>query len=329
MNEKIIEKLSELINLMRIELSLIHNNDIKTTNIYRITALEKNRDIIKKLGKEIVTVDDVANIKGFGKGTIGRIEEILYTGNLQEVIYLKRKIKKLYKLHILVEEISKVIGIGSITALRLVEEHKLKSLQELKEKVKNGTIEVNDKIKLGLKYEGKYSTDIKRKNVTKIFEKIKDIINMNCMICGSYRRGLPTSHDIDLLIWDKKYPTDEDIKKSDKLHRVVEKLTKNGYITDDITNLNYKNKYMGFIKYHKKIYRIDIRFISMESLYTAIVYFTGSYEFNIKMRNRAKKLAYKLNEYGLYNVMGKRVPIESEEQLFEKLRMTYVEPWER
>jgi DNA polymerase/3'-5' exonuclease PolX len=47
------------------------------------------------------------------------------------------------------------------------------------------------------------------------------------------------------------------------------------------------------------------------------------------MRNRAKKLAYKLSEYGIFNVMGKMVPINSEEEVFKTLRMKYIEPWER
>ena len=86
---------------------------------------------------------------------------------------------------------------------------------------------------------------------------------------------------------------------------------------------------MGFTTYRNKNYRIDIRLIAKESIYTAMLYFTGSYELNIKMRNRAKKLAYKLSEYGLFNVMGKSVPIKSEEDIFRILRMKYLEPYER
>lgn len=329
MNDLIIKKLTELIDLMKIEINLVYDTETKTTNMYRISALEKNKNIIKELKTEIKSKNDIITIKGFGPGTINRIEEIINTGNLKEILSLKKKVKKLYKLHKLVEEISNVIGIGSITALKMINEWNIKSLEDLKNRVKKDEIKVNDKIKMGLKYEGKYLTVIKRKYVTKIYDKIKDSIDISSMVCGSYRRGLPTSHDIDLLVWDKSYVTEDDIKSSNKLVEIVDKLKKKGIITDDITNVNYKNKYMGFAKYKNKIFRIDIRFIPFESLYTAIVYFTGSFEFNIRMRNRAKKLAYKLNEYGLYNVMGKKVPIESEEELFSKLKMTYLEPYER
>lgn len=331
MNDLIIKLLTEVIDLMRIEINLIYDGDNKTANMYRITALERNRNYLKKYPYEIKNTDEIKNIKGFGEGTLKRIDEILKTGKLTEITYLKKRIKKHYKLHLLTEELCKVIGIGSITALKLIEDYNIKSLNDLKQRVLKGEIVVNDKIKLGLKYEGKYETVIKRKYVTKIYSKIKKIISssVESMICGSYRRGSEQSHDIDLLIWNKKYVTEEDVNKSDKLYKIVEKLKKNDIITDDITNLNYKNKYMGFAKYKNKIYRIDIRFIPYESLYTAISYFTGSFNHNIKMRNRAKKLAYKLNEYGLFNVMGKRVNINSEEELFSILKMKYLEPYER
>ena len=37
---------------------------------------------------------------------------------------------------------------------------------------------------------------------------------------------------------------------------------------------------MGFAKWENVIRRIDIRLIPYESIYTALVYFTGSYELN-------------------------------------------------
>lgn len=328
-NDIIIEKLSKVIELMKIEMNLIHDTTTKTANMYKIDALEKNLKYIKNMKTIIKSADDVNTIKGFGKGTISRIEEILKTNNLREISYLKDKLKKLYNLHKLVEELSSVIGIGSITAHQLIREHNIKSLQDFKTRVKNGSIDVNDKIKLGLQYQGKYEKTIERRYITRIHDEIKKHLTIFSIICGSYRRGAEKSHDIDLLLCDKKLITQDDVKDSDKLYRVVKKLKEHKIVTDDITSENVKSKYMGFTTYKGKKYRLDIRLIPKESLYTAIVYFTGSYEHNIKMRNKAKKMAYKLSEYGLFNVIGKMLPIKSEEHLFEVLQMTYKEPWER
>ena len=329
MNVNIIDKLSKVIELMKIEINLIYETNDKTSNMYRIDALEKNLQYIKNMKVEIKDTKTINTIKGFGKGTINRVDEILSSGTLREITWLKVKLKKLYKTHKLVEELSTVIGIGSITGLNLVKSYNIASLQDLKRRVISGDIQVNDKIKLGLAFEGQFEKTIKRKYITKMYDNIKTHLSIYSIICGSYRRGKEISHDVDLLLCDPKLQTLDDVKNSTKLYRVIKKLKKENVITDDITSEHVKTKYMGFTTYKNKKYRIDIRLVPQESLYTAIVYFTGSFEHNIKMRNKAKKLAYKLSEYGIFNVMGKMVTVNSEQEVFSTLRMQYLEPWER
>jgi DNA polymerase beta len=118
-----------------------------------------------------------------------------------------------------------------------------------------------------------------------------------------------------------------DVKKSNMLNNYVKLLSKYKFIVDNITNNNV-TKYMGFIKWENTIRRIDIRLIPYESIYTALVYFTGSYELNKIMRRKAKELGYKLNEYGLYK-NNKFIYITSEKELFKKLDMKYLKPTER
>jgi len=329
LNKTILQKFKELIKLLKIEVNLAYNKETKTVIEFRVDALERNYNYILKMNEQIVTVDSIKNIKGFGKGTLSRVQEILNTGTLVELKNMKSKIKKMYKIHLLVEELSKVIGIGSITAIRLIQKWKITSLKDFKNRVKNENLDVNDKIKLGLKYEGKFEKNMPRKIIDKVYMKIFNTLPVYSLVCGSYRRGVLVSHDIDLLLWTDKLITQDDVRQSDTLHKCIKKLKQANIVTNDITSDNVKTKYMGFCKYKNKLYRIDIRLISIESLYTAIAYFTGSYETNIKMRNRAKKLAYKLNEYGMFNVMDKRVPINSEEHLFQRLNMKYLEPYER
>jgi DNA polymerase/3'-5' exonuclease PolX len=328
-NKLIVNKFKELIELLKIEVNLIYDQENKTINEFRVDALERNCNYISKMPSKITNSNDVKNIKGFGKGTLARVQEILNTGSLKEITNMKRKIKKMFKIHLLVEELSNVIGIGSITAIKLINQWKITSLKEFKKRVKNKEIQVNDKIALGLKYEGKFEKTIPRKYIEKVYSKIKKSLSINSIVCGSFRRGYEKSHDIDLLLWDESLLTQNDVRKSDKLSKCIKKLKKSGIVTDDITSDKVKTKYMGFCTHKNKLYRLDVRLIAFESLYTAIAYFTGSYETNIKMRNRAKKLALKLSEYGLFNVMGNKLSVDSEEHLFQRLRMKYLEPHER
>ena len=85
----------------------------------------------------------------------------------------------------------------------------------------------------------------------------------------------------------------------------------------------------------KKVRRIDIRFVPYDYYPAALLYFTGSYELNTQMRQIAKTLGYKLNEYGLFKLKkddiysDTPVKVKSEKDIFKKLKLDYLEPHER
>ena len=304
-----------IINVLKIYLE-----QIKAENaiIFKINAIANLIKIIKNYPKEIINGEELKDIKGVGKGSIEKINEILKTGTLS-YIYLD------YTNNV-VNELTEVVGIGTVIAQKLIQKYKIKSLNELIKKVNSGEIEVNDKIMLGLKYVGKFKGKIPRQHIDDIQNYLTKF-NSNIVICGSYRRGLEFSSDIDVLLYSQDLLTMNDVKKSNMLNNYVKQLSKYKLIVDNITNNNV-TKYMGFIKWENIIRRIDIRLIPYESIYTALVYFTGSYELNKIMRRKAKDLGYKLNEYGLYK-NNKFIYIPSEKELFKKLDMKYLKPTER
>ena len=331
MNNNIILEFTKLINFIEIENSLISDKKQKNINLFRITSLKKNLYTISKLKYEIKSIEQIKNIKGFGSGTINRISEILKNGYLDEVKDLNKKYGKLKEKQNLINELMQVIGIGEIMAKEIINKNKIKSLKDLIKQVNEDKIQVNDKIKLGLKYVGKYETKIPRKIITEIYNiilknnKNKDIL---LLLCGSYRRGLPQSSDIDLLICDLNLLFKEDLEESNILKTIINNLKKINLITDDITSSDVLTKYMGFCNYKDKNYRIDIRLIPYESIFSALLYFTGSYQLNTLMRINAKKLDYKLNEYGLYK-NNIKIDINDEKDIFDLLKMEYLEPEQR
>lgn len=304
MNNNIIDVLKQYLEKIKSEKAII----------YKINAIANLIKIINIYPKEIKNGEELKDIKGVGKGSIEKINEILKTGTLS---YLNNNI---------VSDLTEVIGIGPSIANQLIQKYKIKSLDDLIKKVKKGEIEVNDKIKLGLKYVGKFKGNIPRQHIDDVQDYLKQF-NSNIIICGSYRRGLDFSSDIDILLYNSQLLTMDDVKKSNMLNDYVKLLTKNKFIVDNITNNNV-TKYMGFAKWENVIRRIDIRLIPYESIYTALVYFTGSYELNRIMRKKAKELGYKLNEYGLYK-NNELIHITSEKELFKKLGIKYLKPTER
>lgn len=320
-NQKFIDIFLEYIDLIQYE---------KDEHIeYRLRTMNYVIKIISKLKNPITSGKDLLIYRGIGQKTANRIDEIINTDELRDSKILKQKYKKQIKKNKIINELTEVIGIGRVVANDLIDKYKIKSLKNLKDMVKNEVITVNDKIKIGLKYAGKFQGSIPRKEISEIGDLLNKVAkkhDLNMIICGSYRRGLPTSNDIDVLLYRENLTQLED---TSFLKDYVQSLKRKHLIKDDIAGDNIKTKYMGFCKWKDNPYRrIDIRLVPYDSLYTAILYFTGSYELNRIMRSQAKKLGYKLNEYGMYKD-NKKIPISSEEEVFKILHLEYLPPEER
>ena len=331
-NQNLIDVLTELVRLIKLEQNHSTDQKIVSNASYRIKAISYLISIIKKHGKEITNADDIKKYPKIGKGSLAKVSEILETGKLQEVKELTKQYQKYTKMQGIIDELSTIVGIGRSRAIELVEKYNVKSIKDLQKRFKNGEIPLNDKIQIGLKYVGKFEGSIPRTE----FDTIADFISasvetgdLTVTFCGSYRRGKSTPNDIDVLICHLDYLTMDDVKKSTVLKNVVTVLKEKKLIIDDIAGEESSTKYMGFCKINNKpVRRLDIRVMPVESYYTAILYFTGSYELNREMRLKAKELGYKLNEYGLYKD-DTRIDVCSEEDVFELLKMDYLPPEER
>lgn len=346
MNTIIINEFQKLIAFLKDKLdNYKKNEDKKNANVYtfKIRQLSNVLGILKKYPNKI-TIKNYMELKempGIGKGSLDRIKEILETNKLSEVgNFVDKKKEK----NDSVNDLEKIIGVGRARAVELFEQG-ITSVKELKKKIKNKKIEVNDKILLGLKYHNVYKQDIPRKEVTKYYKMIEKVINFINKkykltddnkyifeICGSYRREKITSNDVDVLISKKKTKSNK-TNCEKHLERIVSKLKSNlkinnnkPLLVDDMTD-NIKTKYMGFAKLKDNyVRRIDIRFVPYDSYFSALLYFTGSGDLNKKMRNIAKSKNYKLSEYGLFDEDGNKFKIKSERDIFKKLNIEYLPP---
>lgn len=346
MNAAIIEQFNKLIAQIQAEYlnaEVEGNTKDISNNKFRLSAVKKSLAAIKKLDFEITNEADIKGISGIGPGTIRRVKEILETGHLSEIEskYGKSKQNKINS----IMELGQVIGIGNKLAKKLVVENKIANIDSLRKAIDSGKLHVNDKILLGLKYYGTVKGNIPRKEITlteRYLTQIAKNINpdLTTMICGSYRRGKPTSGDIDVLMYHPLVKFSNYITNPSRynlepyLILFVDKLVDNKFLLDHLTDKNYHSKYMGFCQYkNNPVRRIDIRFVPYNSIYTAMLYFTGPHELNTMMRTRAKKRQMILNEYGLYKVdlngNKHQLPITSEADVFKYLGMEYLTPEKR
>jgi len=97
--------------------------------------------------------------------------------------------------------------------------------------------------------------------------------DLKVMICGSYRRGLQDSGDIDVLISHSQYT--EGSKGKNPLGKFVAALTP-GVITDTLSKGNKKFQGVCRIDAKSPFRRIDVMVTTVEEYWPAISYFTGS-----------------------------------------------------
>lgn len=352
LNEKIISILSLLIQQKKKEIVILKEQsepDKKKINEYsfKIRNFSKALEQIKLFPNEISCGNDVKDIKGIGKGIITRIDEIIDTGTLKELnqdtLDKKNNLDKITKLE-------SITGIGPSKARDLIKKDiTLELLLSEVDLIYQNKIENSKYLKelthhqiLGVKYYEDLKEKIPRNEIQKIEKKlIKNIQDINpkleVIICGSYRRGKLSSGDIDMLVLLPELKTEEEIKDSNVnyLNLIVLKLTNKKILVDNLTEKG-ETKYMGFCKNSPKAKarRIDIRFIPYNSKAAAMLYFTGSGNFNKEMRSEALKRKYTINEYGIYKINSKKqkgelILTKTEKDIFDLVGMKYLEPKDR
>lgn len=332
MNQILIREFKRLIEHLK--------NTIKTDpqNIFRIKQNKNVITILENINFKIKKANDLKDIRGIGKGTLDRINEIIKNGFLKEITTHSDVPAEI------VEELTHIIGIGDKKAKELIEKYKIKSVADLIDKYNKKKIKVNDKIALGIKYFDLIKENIPRKEVTQIVKLLKiaaKIIDTDLKVvaAGSYRRGKDHSNDVDILLFHPDIETMKDLDKSkiNYLSELVSLLSEpikfnldKPFLIDNLTD-NGHTKYMGFCQYNNKIIRrLDIRYMPCESYYSALLYFTGPGGFNQHMRSHAKKRGYLINEYGIYEVGKKKaIKIDSEKDIFDLIGMEYLPPNKR
>lgn len=313
-------------------------------NYYKLIVIKKTIEIIAKFSKTIISGSQLENIKGIGPKTITRINEIIDTGKLAEIKEGKLQISA-------VKELSEIYGIGPVKASEFYTLNNITNLKQLIQADKKGTIELSNQMKLGIKYKDQLVTKIPRILIASldifVYDKLTTIdSDFISVICGSYRRCKDFSSDVDILITNKKLKSKDDTGKYLKI--VLDNLSKY-FIIDSLTT-SYNTHFQGFASfklipnlpsdYDKSIFnvklyviRLDIITIPIQYFYSALMHFTGSGDFNQKMRLHAKSLGYKLSEYGLVSTdkYGKEtyVHISSEQDIFDTLLLKYVPPEKR
>jgi DNA polymerase/3'-5' exonuclease PolX len=190
---------------------------------------------------------------------------------------------------------------------------------------------------LGLIYREDLLQRIPRQEITEIEKILKDFFNKNApefrlVITGSYRRGLLSSGDIDVLITYTPNISYKDAKV--KFEQAIDKLVELGYIVGVLAKGQTKLLSIVQLPGYSTARRMDILLTMPEEIACALLYFTGSKEFNEQFRKASLMKGYTLNEHRLKKVNDSLpipdVPIfYDEKDVFDFLGIKYQSPEER
>jgi DNA ligase-1 len=305
---------------------------------FRLTSYRRAAQCLQKIHNDTQLLDGTfASMDGIGPGTLSKVREILETGTCAAYEKVKQSIDSVSAK----EEFLKIHGVGRVHAQKLVDAG-FTSIQELRE---SDALDdhLNDVQKNGLRYVDEMQMRIPFQEIQHHEIFLKQILhkvdpNGDLTVAGSYRRQKPDSGDIDVLITGATKKTYETF---------IESLTDCGYLQCCLAKGPKKYMGMGLLsgsgvpeynvsEYNVSEYnvsrRIDIMYTKPTEYPFAILYFTGSMEFNQRMRQDQVSKGLTLNEYSLRHNDTKRCVdhvFHTEQDIFEYMGYEYVEPQDR
>lgn len=308
------------------ELEVLRKKEQQDGNTFKAIAYSKVIRQIKALPK-VETYEDLSSVKGIGESIQTKIQEILSTGELK----VAQEVRKDPSLPVM-DAFMNVYGVGRVKAQKLVKENKILSIEDLRKASEEQPDLLNENQKVGLRYYEDFLERIPRKEMTQHARMVKKLIkkvsaSLDIEVVGSYRRGEPTSGDIDVLV---KWPMHQSFAEGKKtLQDIIDKMQKEGYVTE-VLALGDK-KFMGVCKIGEKGRRLDLLLTPEVEYAFAVMYFTGSDKFNVGVRKLALEKGYSMNEHGFTPKEG--IPaapfMSTEEDIFRFLGLQMILPNKR
>ncbi len=282
------------------------------------------RDLERPVEDLLRTGADLTAIKGIGKEIAAKVRTLVETGAMPQLVELEERVPTGLL------EVTRVKGIGPKQAATLWRALGVRSVDDLEEAARAGRL-------TELKGFGAKSTDrvlrgieSYRRNVGRLplghvdavlaplLRRLLDVHGVRRLeVAGSYRRRKESVGDIDIVA-----VADDPAKLSDAL---------TGY--DEVASVLGKGETKTSVELHQGL-QVDLRTVEEDSFGAAVLYFTGSKEHNVQLRQLALDRSWHLNEYGLFaggepgkdRPGGKRLAGATEEEVYAHLGLAYVPP---
>ncbi|EMA42906.1 DNA polymerase/3'-5' exonuclease PolX [Halobiforma nitratireducens] len=268
----------------------------------------------------------IEGIEGVGDAIASKIVEYVETGGIEELEELRAA------LPIDIADITRIEGVGPKTAGKLYRELGIETLDDLEVAAEAGEIQevtgfgpkteqnIRDNLEFAREVGQRHLLGEGRPLADDVLAYLEDLETVErCEVAGSIRRWRETIGDVDVLA------------ATDSPEAVVEAFVDWGSVDSEIES--------GPAKASVRIgeIRVDLRVVAPEEFGSALQYFTGSKDHNVRLRNYAIDRGMKLNEYGAFDVsdledsqegqrVGDRVAGDTEEGMYEALGLPAIPP---
>ncbi len=296
--------------------------EILAEDRFRINSYRKVARLIRDMPtdiEEMLSTGKLAKTPGIGKSSLAKIEEFVTKGTITAHQQLLKKIPS----ELL--ELLKIPGVGPKGVKALYENLQVKSMKDLKKVLsKNLVAELpgfGEKkaaaIAKGIEFLEKSTGRILLDEALEASELVGEFLEKLSGIkkiqpAGSVRRMAETIGDVDILV----------AAKDGK--RIIQAFTGAEFVREVIASGPTKGS--AIVQTEACPVHVDVRVVPKESFGAAAQYFTGSKQHNVRLREIALKAKLKLNEYGLFDKKDKIIAGSSEEEIYERLGLDYIDP---
>ena len=305
-------------------LTVMRKRDLAEKQPFKARAYQTVISQLQQL-ESITSFEQLQNIKGLGEAIQKKIQEIMATGRLASAERAKEK----YPIEAL-SAFQNIYGVGPTKAKELTGLG-MRTIDELRTNVQRNPSLLNDKQRIGLAYYEPLLQRIPRDEMDEHKDILEHYLPFHSEIVGSYRRGAPSSGDIDVLL---KMPQGMlPVQGKQQLAQIVQHLTEVKYIVE-VLALG-EHKCMAICKRDETSTprRLDLLMVPEDQYAYGLLYFTGSDRFNVAFRQYCLQMGYTLNEKALTPLQEKQekqvIPMVSEKDIFTFLSLQYVAPQDR
>ncbi|HSL52467.1 MAG TPA: DNA polymerase/3'-5' exonuclease PolX [Candidatus Deferrimicrobiaceae bacterium] len=294
--------------------------ELKGENPFRIRAYRRAAQNLESLSEEIEAVareERLEDIPGIGADLAGKIQEYLRTGKIKEIAAASKGIPRG------VVELMNIPGVGPRTARLLHEREHITGIGQLEKLASKGGLrglpgiqaKTEQNILKGIRLVrgGQERMPLGHalplgRELVQALEGLAAVKQIS--LAGSIRRMKETVGDIDILVTSSK--PDTVMRAFVALPQVAEVLERG------TTKSSMR---------HREGIQVDLRVVEPACFGAALVYFTGSKQHNIHIRDIGVKRGLKISEYGVFRAStGRRLVSAAEAEVYAAIGLPWIPP---